>query len=252
MSNMITIKKTGKRYELIDALRGFTLLSMIGYHFSYDAFILYDKYPEWLSNPFGYAWQQSICITFIFICGFAASFSRSNLKRGLLLNVCGLIVTVVTRIFSPEAVVYFGVLNLLGCSLLLLIPVKKMVNKRNWKRAAVLFFVLFLFTRHIQWGYLGFGDTQLFVLPRGLYEAKWLTPFGFPYPGFFSSDYFPILPWFFLFMVGYTCHYILKEHGRIRRILSKRVPFLSTLGQHSLILYLLHQPALMLICILLF
>ena len=244
--------KSGKRYELIDGIRGFTILSMIGYHFSYDAFILYDRYPEWLSNPFGYAWQQSICITFILICGFSASFSRSNLKRGLLLNGCGLLVTVATRVFSPEAVVYFGVLNLLGCSLLLLIPIKKLVNRKNWKTAAVICLLLFLFTRHIQRGYLGFGSLQLIELPRALYELKWLTPFGFPYPGFYSSDYFPILPWFFLFMVGYAFHYVLGESGRVRRVLSKRIPGLTKLGRYSLIIYLLHQPALMVLCVLLF
>lgn len=248
---MVTEKR---RYNLIDAYRGFTILVMIGYHFSYDVFILYGKYPQWLSNPFGYVWQQFICISFILISGFSASFSRSHLKRGILLNICGLIVTVVTMIASPQAVIYFGVLNLLGCSLLLLIPAKKFVNDKNWGYVAVISLFLFFLTRHIQSGYLGFGDFELIQMPMELYTAKALTPLGFPYPGFFSSDYFPVIPWFFLFFTGYSCHYVLQMEsmGKLRDVLSVRVPFLSWLGQKSLIIYLLHQPVLMGICVILF
>ena len=250
---METVKEK-TRYHLIDAYRGFTILLMIGYHFSYDVFILYGKYPGWLDNPLGYVWQQFICISFIFISGFSASFSQSHVKRGILLNICGLIVTVVTRVASPSAVVYFGVLNLLGCSLLLLIPAKKMINQKNWPFAAAISLFLFFFTRHIQLGYLGFGKMELITMPSGMYHTKILTPFGFPYPGFFSSDDFPILPWFFLFLTGYAFHYILKMESakKIRKIMKVKVPFLSWLGRQSLLIYLLHQPVLMGICMVLF
>lgn len=245
-------EKAKQRYYLLDALRGFTILVMIGYHFSYDVFILYEKYPAWENHPLGFLWQQYICITFILLCGVSASFSRSNLKRGLLLNVCGLLVTVVTRIFSPEAVVYFGVLNLLGCSLLLLIPLKRYIHRENWKWVAGGSFFLFLLTRFIQNGYLGIKAVKAIYLPGWLYQWRALTPLGFPRPDFYSSDYFPILPWFFLFLIGYASSYFLKESDGGKKMLRKRVPILTTLGQHSLIIYLLHQPILMVFCMVLF
>lgn len=241
-----------RRYELIDAYRGLTLLSMIGYHFSYDVFILYGYYPEWLSNPFGYAWQQAICMSFILISGLCASFSRSHWKRGILLNVCGLIITAVTVIFSPSAAVYFGVLNLLGCSLLLLIPVKKLINERNWAVMAFVSLLLFILFRHVQRGYLGIGENVLFQMPDVLYEIKALTIFGFPFAGFRSSDYFPILPWFFLFLAGYCFSFYLAKSEKLQRLCTPKVPGLTWLGKHSLIIYMLHQPVLMGICILLF
>lgn len=245
-------KREKIRYYLVDALRGFTLLVMIGYHLSYDVFILYDRYPGWLSNPLGFLWQQYICITFILICGLSASFSRSNLKRGILLNGCGLLVTVVTKIFSPEAVVYFGVLNLLGCSLLLLIPIKKWIHQDNWKIWGGLFFLFFLLTRNINEGFLGLEAVPMLFLPEGMYQHGWMIPLGFPTAGFYSSDYFSIFPWFFLFMVGYCSSYWLKESETLQRLLAKRVPLLTWLGQHSLLIYLLHQPILMGYCMLLF
>jgi uncharacterized membrane protein len=241
-----------RRYELLDAYRGFTILSMIGYHFSYDVFILYGRYPEWLSNPFGYIWQQSICISFILICGLCASFSRDLLKRGILINICGLVITGVTAIASPSAVVYFGVLNLLGCSLLLLIPVRKMIHDKNWWFIGLISFLLFFLFRNVADGYLGFGNTILYRMPVGLYHTKWMVPVGFPYPGFYSSDYFPILPWFFLFLTGYCMSFYLKKAEWLKKILEQKVPVLSWIGKHSLIIYMLHQPVLMGICILFF
>ncbi len=241
-----------KRYELLDAFRGFTMLSMIGYHFSYDVFILYGLYPQWLSSPFGYAWQQSICISFILLCGLCASFSRNLLKRGILLNVCGLIITIVTLIATPSAAVYFGVLNLLGCSLLLLIPLKKIVTEKNWLAVGICSFICFILFRHISGGYIGIGGHVLKLLPRELYQYKILTPLGFPYPGFKSSDYFPVFPWFYLFMTGYCFSFYLKKSVILQRFLSKKIPFLSWLGRHSLFVYMIHQPVLMGICILLF
>lgn len=240
------------RYYLVDALRGLTMLVMLGYHFSYDVFILYGKYPAWEEHPLGFVWQQYICITFILLCGLSASFSRSNLKRGLLLNGCGLLITVVTKIFSPEAVVYFGVLNLLGCSLLLLIPIKKYIRRENWKWVAGISFLLFLVTRFVQNGYLGIEKMKAIYLPGWLYQWRVLTPLGFPRMDFYSSDYFPIFPWFFLFLIGYASSYFLKESETLKKILTKRVPVLTKLGQHSLIFYLLHQPILMVICMGLF
>ena len=239
-------------YELLDAYRGLTILSMIGYHLSYDVFVLYGRYPEWLSNPFGYLWQQSICISFILICGLCASFSRNLLKRGIMLNLFGLIITAVTVIVSPSAAIYFGVLNLLGCSLLLLIPMRKIVNERNWLFMGFISITLFILFRHVTKGYLGFGEHIVCLIPSSLYQTKWLVPFGFPYAGFYSSDYFPILPWFFLFLTGYCLSFYLKKAEWLQKILEPKVPILSWLGRQSLLVYMLHQPVLMGICILLF
>ena len=240
------------RYELLDAYRGFTILSMIGYHLSYDVFILYGRYPGWLSNPIGFIWQQSICISFILICGLCASFSKALFKRAILLNLCGLVITAVTVIANPSAAVYFGVLNLLGCSLLLLIPVKKLITDRSWWFVGLLSFLGFILFRNVTKGYLGIGDTILYAIPLKLYELKWLVPFGFPYAGFRSSDYFPILPWFFLFLTGYCFSFYLKKAVWLQKLLEPKIPVLSWMGKHSLVIYMVHQPVLMGICMLLF
>ena len=62
------------------------------------------------------------------------------------------------------------------------------------------------------------------------------------YPfGFFSADYFPLIPWLFLFWTGfYLYHLVGKE--RLEPLHRSVCPPLGWLGRNSLMLYLLHQP----------
>ena len=52
-----------------------------------------------------------------------------------------------------------------------------------------------------------------------------------------SSDYFPLLPWFFLFLTGYFLYNL-----RRREPLDWRLPVVTNMGRHSLLVYLAHQP----------
>lgn len=65
--------------------------------------------------------------------------------------------------------------------------------------------------------------------------------FGFYPDWFYSTDYFGLLPWLFLFWAGYYLH---KAVGRRRMEPLRRsvCPALGWMGRHSLLLYLLHQP----------
>ena len=84
---------------------------------------------------------------------------------------------------------------------------------------------------------------MLWVLPKILYVGGLATVLGFPAPGFYSSDYFPIFPWFFLYLTGLFAGRMILS--RPPAILERRVPGLSWVGRHSLLIYLLHQPVAM-------
>lgn len=245
------------RYHLIDAIRGITLVSMVLFHFCYDVFIVYGRDLLWYDRPFSHIWQQSICCTFILISGFVWRWgggASRQLKRGLLLNVCGLIITTVTAIVIPSEIVWFGILNFMGCAVWLVVPIDGLLERRTTPRfwiGLILCIVLFYIFRHTQNGYLQFG-TATVALPRVLYDCKVLTPFGFPFTGFRSSDYFPILPWFFLYLCGYFLEPILMRFPQVQKIATIRVPFFSAVGKYTLWIYMLHQPVCMLICEILF
>ena len=61
---------------------------------------------------------------------------------------------------------------------------------------------------------------------------------GFPPAGFYSSDYFPLLPWLFLFWVGYYLWLLIRSWKPLQR----KVPVFSALGRLCLPVYVVHQP----------
>ena len=108
-------------------------------------------------------------------------------------------------------------------------------------------FLLFLLTREISSGYLGFEGLRLAALPRFLYQGRLMMVLGFPYDGFYSTDYFPLFPWIFLFFTGYFIWKLLTAvNGAFTAMLSRpKCRPLELLGKYTLPVYMLHQPVLM-------
>ena len=160
---------------------------------------------------------------------------------------CGAAITLVTWLVMPSQRILYGVLTLLGLSALLLIPLDK--GLRNVPPWAGLLGALLLFflTRNLPQGSLGFEGLVLCQLPGWLYQTDLLAVAGLPSPTFWSTDYFPLLPWFFLYCAGYFLWPLLEKSPAARKALSFGVRPLSFLGRHSLVIYLLHQPALMVV-----
>ena len=234
-----------QRLHFLDALRGFTLTNMIAFHGLWNLVFLFGIRLSWYTGTPGYLWQQAICWTFITLSGFCWSFSRNHLKRGLLVFAGGLIVTAVTCIAMPDSRIVFGVLTCIGSCMLLLIPAEKLLRKVPAAAGLVLSFVLFVLLRNVDSGSLGFEGWVICPLPESLYRNLLTAYLGFPHRTFFSTDYFPLLPWFFLFVTGYFLFRLLDEKKLNERLFAKgNVPVLNWLGRHSLIVYLLHQPVL--------
>lgn len=234
-----------KRLHFLDALRGVTLISMIAYHGMWNLVYLFGVQVPWYRGTPGYLWQQSICWTFILLSGFCWSFSRNHVKRGLLVFGGGAVVTAVTCLAMPENRILFGVLTCIGSCMLLLIPVEKGAKKVPARAGLVLSFGLFFLLRNCAEGTLGFEGLVLCSLPQTVYRNYLTAYLGFPQGGFFSTDYFPLIPWFFLFVAGYFLQRLLDEKGLNEKLFAKgEIPVLNWIGRHSLIVYLLHQPVL--------
>lgn len=237
----------GKRphYGLLDTVRGVCILSMVAYHGMYDLVDIFGLPSAWYTGLPGYIWQQSICWTFILLSGMCWQLSRRHVKRGLLLVGCGAAITLITWLVMPSQRILYGVLNLLGLSALLLIPLDKVFRKIPAWAGLVGALLLFALTKNVSRGSLGFEGLVLCRLPRWLYATDLLAVVGFPSPSFWSTDYFPLLPWFFLFCAGYFLWSLLDKSPRVKELLRPGLRPLSFLGRHSLAIYLIHQPALM-------
>ena len=242
-----------KRWHLVDALRGLALLNMLGMHFLYDVNVVFGREPGWHLKSGVHIWQQYICWSFILIAGFAFRWGRRhNLRRGLLLNLFGFLITAVTLIAVPQEAIWFGILNFMGCAILLTIPLEKPLDRLPPLPGFGLSFLLFALFYRVDSGVLGLGSLFSVKLPRALYTCRVLTPLGFPYPGFRSSDYFPLLPWLFLFFAGFYLFRLLEPLPAWRKLARVKIPLLSAVGRHTMWVYLLHQPVLMGLCMILF
>ena len=109
----------------------------------------------------------------------------------------------------------------------------------------ILSVLLFMVTRNVNTGTLGYESLHFLMVPRGFYR-NWLTTFlGFPGAGFVSADYFSLIPWLFLYLFGYFLYRFSEGKGKLFGILEKsRCKFFEKTGRHTLVLYLLHQPLL--------
>lgn len=232
-------------YGALDTLRGLCVVSMVLYHAMYDLVYLKGFPAPWYGDWPGYLWQQSICWTFILLSGMCWQLSRHHVKRGLLLVGCGAAISLITWLVMPSQRILYGVLNLLGLSALLLIPLDKLFRKIPAWAGLGGALLLFALTKNVSRGSLGFEGLVLCPLPEWLYATDLFAVAGFPSPTFWSTDYFPLLPWFFLFCAGYFLWGLLSQSEWAKERLASGVRPLSFLGRHSLIIYLAHQPVLM-------
>ena len=233
------------RLYFLDTLRGWTLLNMIAYHGLWNLVHLYGIRLDWYRGTLGYVWQQSICWTFILLSGFCWRLSRNHWKRGLTVFAGGLVVSAVTHLAMPQAAINFGILTFLGSAVLLLIPLEKGLKKIPALPGLLASSMAFCILRNVGGGTFGFEGLVLGAVPRGLYRNLLTAYLGFPAPDFHSTDYFALIPWMGLFLAGYFLYRIFHAKGWDVRLFAKgRIPGLTFLGKHSLLVYLLHQPVL--------
>lgn len=223
-------------------IRGIVLISMILYHVCWDLVFLYDVNVFWYRSSFSYIWQQSICWTFILLSGFCWSLGKNHLKRGLIVFLAGALITLVTLLFMPEERVIFGILTFLGVSMLLTIPLEKILKRIPSGVGIAGSFLCFLFFRRVNMGYLGLGNWKICEIPDSLYSGYFTTFLGFPYRSFFSTDYVSLLPWYFLFLTGFYTYCMLSKGSILEKLFLRGWKPFAFMGRHSLLIYLLHQP----------
>lgn len=231
-----------KRYHVLDNIRGITLVSMILYHSVWDIAYIFDVYLPWFQSKFAYVWQQSICWTFILLSGFCWNIGKHRWRRGLIVFGAGLIVSLVTVFVMPSSLIIYGVLTFLGTAMLLMILLEPLCKKGNPVWGCMIVIILFVLFRNVNDGNIGFEAVEVMSLPDDLYANMATTFLGFPVRGFFSTDYFSLVPWFFLFQTGYFINRFLEEKKGMNYLTGRKLPVLGWIGKHSLWIYMLHQP----------
>jgi uncharacterized membrane protein len=232
-----------ERFWEIDLLRGVAILMMIGYHVHYDL-DYFGAYNLNLQSGFWLNFARATATIFLLLVGISLtlSFSRATktqrmgktlypkyLKRGLKIFSWGLVITVTTWFFLRAGFVVFGILHLIGISIILAYPVIKL-RFGNFV-LGIVFIALGIYVKNLTLGF------------------PWLLWLGLIPARFYSVDYFPLVPWFGVVLIGvflgnslyphYTRNFNLIDLSQFAVI-----RFLTFLGRHSLLIYLIHQPVL--------
>lgn len=234
-----------RRVLLFDLIRGSALVCMITYHGVYDWALLSHRL-SFLEQPVMIVLEAAIAWTFIFLSGWMVHFSHSNVRRGLWYLFWALIVFAVTFIAGIDIPITYGVLFCLGASALIigmLQKVRPLPSRPIW---AVLFLLLFLLLYKLPQHRLGIGTLSC-LLPSSFSTVygHGLAFIGLPGANFQSGDYFPLVPFFFLYLVGTTAGNSLPKTFYSKKPFSWSLPILNWMGRHSLLIYLIHQPILL-------
>jgi Predicted membrane protein len=236
------------RYRKLDGIRGIALLNMIAFHAAWDLVYLYGVQWNWYQSTGGYIWQQGICWTFIFLSGFCLPLGKHPVKRGLTVFLGGAVITVVTLVLMPQNRVVFGVLTLIGSCMVIVGVFDRLLQKMIPVFGLFISLGLFAVMRNVNEGWLGFEAFRLCEAPKALYAceyplAKLVAAYlGFPGKDFYSTDYFSMIPWLFLFLSGYF-FFRLLDKSEMFGVLEKGVLLpVEWIGKHSFAIYMLHQP----------
>lgn len=221
---------------MIDFIRGFALISMIIYHTCYDLAYIFDYSMPWFFTKQAYYWQQSIVITFILISGMSFLFSRNPMRRGLITLGGACLLTATTYFAMPSELVVFGVLHFLGLATLLTALINPLLKKIKPSYGFIIFLALFLLSKQTP-----LLPQSVTVLPRILSKLGFIV--GLPSPDFVSSDYVPMIPWLFLYFTGYYLSPIIFQKKRLPDwIINTNVAIINQAGRYSFLIYLIHQP----------
>lgn len=232
----------GRFWEL-DLIRGIAVVMMVLFHLAYDL-NFFGVYALDIYSGFWFYFARITAGIFILLVGVSLALvaSRSThrrqadlplkfFKRGTEIFSLGLGITAATYFLIGKGFIIFGILHFIGLSIILAYPFL------NFKTLNVIIGAV--------------------IIAVGLYlqnlafDFPWLLWLGLAPADFYTLDYFPLLPWFGLILIGIYMGDAL--YGGYKR--KVELPDLSSyafmkpmiqLGRNSLAIYIVHQPLLIL------
>jgi uncharacterized membrane protein len=231
-----------ERFWEIDSLRGIAIIMMVIFHIIFDL-AFFEVYDLDFKTGALFYFNISIPLLFLMLVGISLTLKnnkfrlivketpgriiRSIVQRGFVILIGGILISFSTWFLLSDGIIHFGILHLIGISVIMAIPLLQ-----------------------FRWLNLVLGSSCIIlgiIIESIRIDGYYLIWLGFRPSIYYSLDYFPILPWFGIVLFGiflgnhfyddYQRSFALKDISQ--NFLIKKINFL---GKHSLIIYFLHQP----------
>lgn len=230
------------RIVLIDTLRGVALIAMATYHFTWDLEFFGYLDPGTATQGFFKIYARLIASSFLFLAGVSLVLAhtpqirwQSFAKRLGIVAGAALAISVATFVAFPGEWIYFGILHNIALSSLIGLAFLRLPPALTAAVAAMIAVLMLV-------DYVAMPGT----LDSALFDTRWLAWMGFAEAPPRSNDYVPLFPWVAALLAGVAATKFLMTRNVLPRIakVQTRQNLLSKAGQHSLLIYLVHQPIL--------
>ncbi len=222
-----------QRLALVDGLRGFALCLMLVYHFAFDLVWFHVIRADFNDDPFWLTFRGIIVTLFLALVGVSLVLARRAHQaprafwgRVALIAACAVLVSGASYLTFPQTFITFGILHCIALSSVLARPLVDTPRLALFAGIALI------------------AGGNFVHLP--LFDKPWLNWVGMMTHKPLTEDYVPLLPWLGVVLVGVAVgHWLLARERNAITAANRATPaWLTWLGRHSLLVYLVHQPLL--------
>lgn len=212
--------------------RGLACVGMFIYHMEAIRMFVFSDTSLWLNDLTGLMLGYFVRFSFLLLVGISTyivytksssykSFAAKQSRRALIVTIGAALVSLASWVVMPDYLIVFGILHLIACSICLMILFAGLGRLFNLIAGVVL---LAIWVGGISGSLPGFFGVVV----------------GWPEVGFTSFDYFPVIPWLGVVMLGFASAFPLL------RLSEKFLQFgcapLNYIGKRALIFYIIHLP----------
>jgi uncharacterized membrane protein len=221
-----------KRIRSLDMWRGLAILAMVVYHFLFfmemQGLLIFD-FSTTSMEVFG----RLVQFSFLGLVGVAISlvykrkswdeFRYFQFIRVMIIGIWAMVFTLVSYLLFKEDFIRFGILHLISTSIFVITLFAR-------RKLALLFLCMALILIWLG-GYTGRVLDHNYLSIVGLYDGS-----------FSSLDYFPIVPWLVIPVIGYLIGDWLAAVLQKLDMYLPKLEWLQFIGRNSLVIYVVHFP----------
>lgn len=214
-------------------MRGIAIITMVVFHIVFDL-QYFGVFEVNVNDLFWIIFRDSIFSSFFLLVGISLTLSYSKnrpfthfLLRGIKIFCWGLLITLATLLFIDQGFIYFGVLHFIGVSIIISYPLLKL--------------------KHLNL-LIALGIFGIWLAIANLtFDFPWLLWLGLKPHVFYSLDYFPLIPYFAIILIGiFLGNTFYKNNKRQYKLPEYNIKPIEYLGKNALVIYLIHQPLIIL------